>query len=95
MAKHCVVLGDLGRRSLLRTRERVRRKRGQADSMQIPTLGLHRQQGWRRRRSTWGELSLVPQMGAGQSDTRSLWEPGLGSQSTSQREGEHAAGSFT
>lgn len=95
MAKHCVALGDLGRRSLLRTRERVRRKRGQADSMQIPTLGLHGQRGWRRRRSTWGELSLVPQMGAGQSDTRSLWEPGLGSQSTSQREGEHAAGSFT
>lgn len=65
MAKHCVALGDLGRRSLLRTWERACRKKGQASGMQIPGQTLHFPAGLAEVKEYLGRLSLVPQMGAG------------------------------
>lgn len=68
MAKHRMALGDLGRRSLLRTWERAQED-GQAKGMQIPGQSLHfpaglaEVDGWWR--STWGGKALAPKIQAG------------------------------
>lgn len=50
MAKRCVALEDLGRRSLLRTWERACRKTGQANGMQ----------------NTWTEFAFSSRAGGGE-----------------------------